>query len=85
MSYGLCLGKARDHFLEPYCTHITSITGMEIVAEKLGLVRSDEGGEMGTMAAAQDDHDGDGVPSAAPAHKPNQAGVPAGAGAADDA
>lgn len=83
MSFGLFLGKSGDHFLGPYSAHVTHITGMEIVAEKLGLVRSDDSGKLDTVQAAQDDHDGDGIPSAAPGkHKPNRAGVPPGGGGA---
>jgi hypothetical protein len=66
MSYGLLAGKVGDHFIGPYAAHVAHITGLEIMAETLGLVRMDVEGNLTTAAAAQDDHDGDGVPSAAP-------------------
>jgi hypothetical protein len=66
MSYGLLVGKVGDHFIGPYAAHVAHITGLEIMAEKLGLVRMDTGGTLTEAKAAQDDHDGDGVPSAAP-------------------
>ena len=65
--------KSKHVCAEPYCSHITSITGMEIVADKLGLVRKTESGELESVAAAQVDHDHDGVPSAAPNAKPHAA------------
>ena len=57
-----------DHYVDPYAEHISKITGLEIVAEKLGLVRREDGGDLETAAAAQNDHDGDGIPSTAPLH-----------------
>jgi hypothetical protein len=66
MSYGLLLGKVGDHFVNPYAEHITKITGIEIVAEKLGLIRRQDDGEIEAAPVAQTDHDGDGVPSSAP-------------------
>lgn len=82
MSYGLLIGRACDHFLEPYAEHVSHITGREIIAEKLGLVRMDAAGELEAAEAAQNDHDGDGVPSSAqmPPRPPHAAaGAPAGA------
>ena len=66
MSYGIFLGKVKDHFVEPYANHIEHITGRGIVAEELGLVKKTEDGKLEPMQAAQVDHDGDGIPSAAP-------------------
>ena len=62
------MGKVGDHFVDPYASHISHITGIEIVAEKLGLVRKEEGGDLEPAKAAQNDHDGDGIPSSAPLH-----------------
>lgn len=39
MSYGLLCGRVGDHNVDPYAAHITSITGREITAEKLGLIQ----------------------------------------------
>lgn len=41
MSYGLLCGRVGDHNVDPYAEHITSITGCEITADKLGLVQAE--------------------------------------------
>ena len=79
MSYGLLCGRVGDHNVDPYASHITSITGREIVADKLGLVRAEAAtaGEVGKLdakpaAAAAEDVPAGGIvpPPVATAHDP---------------
>lgn len=53
MSYGMMLLKVQDHFMSPYMGNISSIIGMEVAAENLGLVTQADG-ELEAAPAAQD-------------------------------
>lgn len=81
MSYGLLCGRVGDHNVDPYASHITSITGREIAADKLGLLRSEA-----AAAAHPDWSDGAKPPptavTAAPAAEAAAAHADAAAGAA---
>eukprot|EP00892_Ulva_mutabilis_P000708 jgi/Ulvmu1/10638/UM066_0018.1 len=71
MSYGLLCGRVGDHNVDPYAAHITAVTGREIAADQLGLLRTEAtaAGDLGKLdarpvAAASDAPEGGLLPHA---------------------
>lgn len=65
-SYGLLAGRVGDHFLGGYCDHVSIVSGREIVAENLGLIRGANNETLAVPAAQDTAADDVDIPSQPP-------------------